>query len=268
MPHFYFRESIFQGVPHTGLPSMIVRGSDQILGSAWLTQAGAAITPTVGTFTLKQGSNTLLDAVPCTTLGASLTPTSGTYDLLAADTSGQPLGTDYLEIWTFTGANPGHTPPVTVEFRRPAYLVRSALWPVVSDVDLVARHSRLDDLLPPGQTNWGSYRELAWEILNRDLIKKGRRPELILDPFALIDAHVFKTLELIFRDLSTLVGDGRYTEFAILYGEAYTAEWEVIQFRYDRNEDNAIDPGELESGSPSLWLGVPPGFPSSVVKGN
>jgi hypothetical protein len=263
----YIKETVFQGAPHTGLPSMIVRGSDQKLGVAWMLQE-TRVSPTAGTFTLKQGSKVIIDNVPCTTLGTAVTPTSATYDILGADTLSESLGSDYLEIWTLT-PNPatahGLGPPV--EFRRSASLVLSALWPMVNDSDLVARHSRLDDLLPPAETNWARYRELAWEILNRDLIKKGRRPELVLDSYALIDAHVYKSLELIFRDLSTLVGDGRYTEFAILYGEAYTAEWEVIQFRYDRNEDNAISPGELESGSPSLWLGVPPGFPSSVVKG-
>jgi len=269
MPHTfdYIKETVFQGAPHTGLPSMIVRGIDQKLGVAWMLEE-TRVEPIAGTFTLKQGSNVLIDAVPCTTLGDSATPTSATYDLIAADTAGHSLGSDYLEIWVLT-PDPAISHPAgpVVEFRRSATLVLSALWPMVSDVDLVARHSRLDDLLPPGETNWARYRELAWEILNRDLIKKGRRPELVLDSYALIDAHIFKTLQLIFRDLSTLVGDGRYTEFAILYGEAYTAEWEVMQFRYDRDEDNAIDPGELESGSPSLWLGVPPGWPSSVVKG-
>jgi hypothetical protein len=263
MAHEYIKQTVFQGAPHTGLPSMIVKGADQTLAVKWLI-VETNVPPVAGTFTLKQGGKVLVDAAPCTTLGGSFS--SATYDLLAADTSGESLGSDYLELWTLTGTTHGFGTE-TVTFRRSATLVLSGLWPMVSDVDLVARHSRLDDLLPPAETNWARYRELAWEILNRDLIKKGRRPSLILDSYALIDAHVFKTLELIFRDLSTLVGDGRYTEFAILYGEAYTAEWEVIQFRYDRNEDNAIDPGELESGSPSLWLGVPPGFPSSVVKG-
>ncbi len=268
MPHGYQKWTVFQGVPHTGLPSMIVRGTDQTLAVKWLQQEAAVPGPTAGTFTLKQGSTVLLDAVPCTTLGASFTPTSATYDVLAATTTDQSLGSDYLEIWTLTAAVGDVGSDETIEFRRSAHLVLSALWPMVSDADLVARHRRLDDMLPPGATDWAEYRELAWEILNRDLIKKGRRPELVLDSYALIDAHVYKSLELIFRDLSTLVGDGRFTEFALLYGEAYTNEWDVIQFRYDRNEDNAISPGELESGSPSLWLGVPPGFPSSVVKGN
>ncbi len=263
MSHEYIKETVFQGAPHTGLPSMLVRGMDQTVAVKWIIQE-TMIGPTAGTFTLKQGGKVLIDAAPCTTLGGSLQ--SASYDILAADTAAESLGSDYLELWTLT-AIPGHSPSETVTFRRSATLVLSALWPMVTDVDLVARHSRLDDLLPPAETNWARYRELAWEILNRDLIKKGRRPSLILDSYALIDAHIFKTLELIFRDLSTLVGDGRYTEFSILYGEAYTGEFEVIQFRYDRDEDNAIDPGELESGSPSLWLGVPPGWPSSVVKG-
>ena len=260
MSHAYQKGTVFQGVPHIGFPDMIVRNYPQRLAANWYID-GSRLTATAATLTLKQGSKVILDGVAAT-VGGSQTVS---YDLLATDTENESLGADYLEIWKITAT---WDTSETVEFRRAAYLVRSALWPMVSDADLVARHSRLDDLLPPGQTSWADYRELAWEILNRDLIKKGRRPQLILDSFALIDAHVFKTLEVIFRDLSTLVGDGRYTEFAILYGEAYTGEFEVMQFRYDRDQDNAIDPGELESGSPSLWLGVPPGFPSSVVKGN
>ena len=260
MSHAFPKDTVFQSDPHMGLPVSIVRGEDQDLTVNWYINEIQYQNLTAGNFTLKQGGTILLDA-PVTSLGPSA-GYSAQMTLLAAVTQGQPLGTDYLIIWRLT--RPGHPP---VDFRRAAYLVRTELFPMASDADLVARHSRLDDLLPPGQTSWADYRSLAWEILNRDLIKKGRRPELVLDSFALIDAHVFKSLELIFRDLSTLVGDGRYTEFAILYGEAYVNEWEVIQFRYDRDEDDAIDPGELESGSPSLWLGVPPGFPSSVVKG-
>ena len=104
-------------------------------------------------------------------------------------------------------------------------------------------------------------------MLNRDLIKRGRRPELVLDSYALIDMHIFKTLELVFKDASTYVGDGRYHELMSFYAAEYREEWTTIQFRYDRGQDGAIDDAQLEAATPSIWLGEPPpGFPSSVVK--
>lgn len=250
----------FQSFPPTGLPRMIIRGESQTLNIKWfINNVLQTATITGGTLTLKNGPTVILDNVAVTSFGVS---SSATYDLLAADIPITMAPNDtMLELWTL------NTALKSVTVRRSGHLVVTKLWPMITDSDLTARHRRLDDFLPPGATTWSEYIGLAWEVLNRDLIKKGRRPELILDSYALIDAHVFKTLELIFRDQTTLVGDGRYREFAIMYGESYVAEWEVIQFRYDRDNDDAIGDGENESASPSIWFGVPPGFPSSLIRG-
>jgi len=250
----------FQASPSTGLPRMIIKGQAQTLDLAWfINNILQTATVTGGTFTLKQGSTVILDAVAVTSFGGP--GNSATYDLIAGDTSSLSYSDDMLELWTLTTA----TEPVTV--RRSGHLVRTKLYPMITDTDLIARHRRLDDLLPPTLTTWSSYRELAWQILNRDLIKRGRRPELILDSFALIDAHVYKSLTLIFRDLTTLVGDGRYAELTTLYSEAYVDEWETIQFRYDRSESDDLTDSETMSASPSVWFGVPPGHPSGFIRG-
>ena len=77
--------------------------------------------------------------------------------------------------------------------------------------------------------------------------------------------HIFKSLELIFRDAITFVGDGRYNDLAVMYAEKYTDEWQTVVFRYDRNQDDAISDSELEAATPSTWLGEPP--PGGLIRG-
>lgn len=235
---------------------MIEKGKPERLDVAWYRADNLVTTVISGAVTIKAGSRVIVDNAPVV-LG--IAGTSASYTLLPALTNDLDPNDQMLEIWTLRDG--AFTEQVT--FRRSGHLVITKLWPMITDHDLVARHSRLMELLPPSAVSWTEYRDLAWEVLNRDLIKRGRRPELILDSYALVDAHVYKSLELIFRDLTTLVGDGRYSELAMMYGEAYRSEWEMIHFRYDRDEDNAISAGENESATPSLWLGVPPGHPIS-----
>jgi hypothetical protein len=234
-----------------GLPRMIKRGDDQTLDVTWFENNAAIVgTVTAATLTLKQGTTVLLDNVAATTFGG---PThSATFDLLAATTSALSFSDTMMEIWTLTAGT------TTVTARRSGHLVRSILYPMVTDSDLIARHARLADIRPPTLPDFSSYINLAWEILNRDLLKKGRRPELILDSYALFDMHVFKSLEMVFRDAITFVGDGRYHDLADMYADKYIQEWDNVQFRYDRNQDDALEDNEREAASPSIWLGEPP----------
>lgn len=237
-----------------GLPRMIKRGEDQTLDITWFEDNAAVIAPVVSAnLTLKQGSRVLLDNVPASTIGG---PTySATYNLLGTVTENLSLTDTMLEIWTLTDATG------TVTTRHSGHLVLTRLYPLITDTDLVARHARINDIKPPTTPNFQTYIDLAWSILNRDLLKKGRRPELVLDSYALIDMHVYKSLELVFRDAITFVGDGRYLSLADLYADAYANEWNVVQFRYDRDENNSIGEFERESATPSIWLGEPsPGY--------
>ena len=166
-----------------------------------------------------------------------------------------------LEIWTLTNAVGD-----VVTARRAGHLVRNILYPMVTDSDLIARHARIEDIRPPTLPDFSTYIQTAWEMLNRDLIKRGRRPELVLDSYALIDMHIFKTLELVFKDATTYVGDGRYHELMTFYAASYREEWDIVQFHYDRGQDGAIDDAQREAVAPSIWLGEPPpGFPSTVL---
>ncbi len=234
-----------------GLPRMIKRGENQTLDITWFNDNAAIVVPvTSATLTLKQGSRVLLDNVAATTVGGPVY--SATFDLQATTTADLTFSDTMLEIWTLNTATD------TITARRSGHLVRSVLYPMITDSDLVARHARIADIRPPTMPNFSTYIDTAWSILNRDLLKKGRRPELVLDSYALVDMHTFKALELIFRDAITFVGDGRYHDLADMYATKYVEEWQQVQFRYDRNEDDAIEDGEREAASPSIWLGEPP----------
>ena len=235
------------GAPE-GLPRMIRRGENKTLQTTWFQDNTAILVPVVSAFfTLKQGSTVLIDNVAATTIAG---PTySATYDLLAATTAGLSFSDTMLELWTLSTATE------TVTVRKSGHLVRTILYPLVTDSDLIARHARLEDIRPPSLANFSSYINTACEIINRDLLKRGKRPELVLDSYALIDMHIAKSLELICKDAITFIGDGRYNDLATMYGENYTEEWDVVQFRYDRSEDDDIEEGEKSAAEPSIWLG-------------
>lgn len=248
--------------PYTGIPRMIRKNYFQTLDCSWFENNIMIIGPPLNCrVTLKQGSTVLLDQVPATTTGGP--GNSATLDLLPALTADLPYSDTMLEIWDFRGVVGGITRDVTA--RRSGHLVRSILNPHITDLDLIDRHQRLKDIRPPNITSFQPYRNTAWQVLNRDLIKQGRRPELILDSYAIIDMHIFKSLELIFRDAITFVGDGRYNDLAVMYAEKYRDEWETVAFRYDRSQDDAISNSELEAATPSTWLGEPP--PGGLIRG-
>lgn len=239
-----------------GLPRMIKRGEDQSLDVTWW-EDGSPILLTMASanVTIKHGSRIIVDDQPATTIGGT---TSATYLLTSAITAGLSLTDTMLEIWTLRGGIVPPGVPVEISARKSGHLVRTVLFPMIVDSDLFARHARLDDIRPPSLVDFSGYIATAWEILNRDLLKKGRRPELVLDSYALVDAHLYKTLEIVFRDAITFVGDGRYNDLAMMYAADYAKEWDTVLFRYDRDEDDALSDAEREAARPSVWLGEPP----------
>ena len=214
------------------LPRMIVRGVAQTLDADIYTDAGVQITPTAATLSLYAGGKTLLDGVSATAAAPS------TYALLAATTAGEGYSTEYLEVWTLTVAGS----PVTVQ--RPAYLVRRELHPAITDTDLLSYHTDLADLRDPDSTTFETQRDEAWVWINRRLIERGRRPQLIIDAWALRDVHVYKSLGIIFRDAALALGDGRYQELAEYYRTLADETLAGLSLQYDEDEDGFVDDGD------------------------
>ncbi len=235
--------------PRYGVPRTIERGVDETLTLEVFNAASVAqtiATIPAPTLTITNGGATVLDAVSAT--GGS----NASYALAGSVTTSLGLSDRWLELWTVTIGGVAYT------LRRPAMLVRHAFRPTITDTDLTDRHSDLLALLPSNLTSYEAYRTAAELKIQRALIRRGRRPHLIFDPWELADAHIECTLGLIFADFASSVGDGRYKILAD--GEdgksGYNAAWQrsldACQFRYDAEESGGIATNDTEATSPMV----------------
>lgn len=231
------------------LPRFIQRGVVSSLDMDVYDEAGTQLTATAGTLTVYAGSKVIVDAAD---LAATLGPPA-TYSLAAALTADESLSEEWLEVWDLTFTN-----QETDTFRRPAYLVRHRLLPVITDTDLTDLHSDLAALRDPDQSSYQAQREAGWVRMLRRLISKGRFPQLITDSWALAELHRFITLEIIFRDFAQSTGDGRWLKQADDYRILIKQELENIQFNYDADEDGLIDEDEKLAGEPVIFLNRAP----------
>lgn len=210
--------------------------------------AGIQQTATAASVVIYDGAETVQASVAATTLGP---PAS--YTLPALTTSSRGLSERWLEVWSLTI---GGTPYV---FRQSGYLVRHAYYSVITDTDLLALHAELTDLLPSGTTDFSAYRERSRQKIERELLKKARRPHLIFDPWALLDADVYLSLFYIFHDWASSIGDGRYKELAAEYEGKFAEEMKSVRFHYDDAQSGTVDREQSEGAQPGLMLTAGPG---------
>jgi hypothetical protein len=235
-------------IPHYRLPRMIERGASQVLTlPVYAADGTAQATASSGTVSIYAGSTAIV-----TDAAVSVGPPAA-YTLAGSATTDQSLSEEWLEIWKLTISGTEYT------FQRPAYLVRRVLYATLIDADLVEYHSDLLSLLDPDESNLQKYRDNAWSSVQTALIRKGRRPQLVIDSWQLRQLHAFRTLELFFRDAASSVGDGRYIELAREYGELAAEEWAALSFRYDASEDGYIGTAldETTAGSGVVYLSAP-----------
>lgn len=222
-------------------PREIQRGVAQTLSlDVYDDSDGSQQTASAGTVAIYAGSSEVL-AATAVSAGAP-----STYALLAATTDGKALAGDWLEVWTLTIGGSSYT------FQRPAYLVRYPYRHVVTQSDLTELHPELGDRDTAGTLDLDGFIRAADTIIRRELIKRGNRPELVIDAWALADAHRYKALELIYRDDTTSIGDGRHRELAEHYAQCYRDEWGAIVLTYDADEDGKIDAGSERMSARSV----------------
>lgn len=223
----------------------LVKGSAQTI-TAPLYRDGAAVAATAATCTIYNASN---EAV---TLASSTTVPGGvpTQAVAAADVADESYGDGWSVVWEVTHAGGTETS------RHEAALVRSALYPVITDEDLYRRHRGLDASQPAGirRSTRADYQDLideAWNILLHRLREQGRRAHLVMTPSALRSVHLALTLYLCFTDLAT-GGDPANLEIAEQHRRDYERLWANLSFEYDTDNDGRSN-GRV-AGMSSFWL--------------
>lgn len=230
-------------------PRVIERGvAATLTAEVYLADGTTYATPTVGVYTLRDGGEVVLDAVSATTLGPP-----ATYSLLAATTSSRGLSDRASERWELTISGAVH------HFTRAVYIVRTAFHPMVTDTDWTDAHSDLADVRDPDQASFQTYREKANAKIERELRKKGRRPELVWDTDALFDAELALGLYYFFRDSKSSIGDGRYADLAAEYKAEFEREFSNVTFRYDEDESGSITSNTQQATTPPLIFSSGPG---------
>jgi hypothetical protein len=225
---------------------LIVRGVDTLIRCPVYLD-GALVAPNSGTVTVWDAAGNVVVSAAAVTITGSIAG----YTVLGTATSALELEDNWRVTWSLVLTAGTITP------RSDAALIRQAVYPVISDVDLYRRVPALD---PAGQaaitrtTDYQDYLDEAWTTIQLRLISLGQRPWLIMSPSALRDPHLLLTLSLIFEDLASRLNAG-YIERATSYRQAYEAAWRQMSYRYDRDGDGTPDnAGARRSAVGSLWL--------------
>ena len=237
--------------PHFPIPDMLVRAkASQTIECPIYNEAGTLTAPTSGTVSVVDGGGVIILDEQAVVIVSDI----ATGALLAADLPASlSFSADWLIKWTITIG----TPAETHVFIRSAHLIRSDLWPTVTEADLIGYHQNLDRLMGTG-TDIDDFVTQAWLVLIRRLLKNGRLPELILSPYVLHDSLVYKSLEMIFRDGHAAAGDGKYEELASFYHETFEAEWASLTLdNYDFAQDGQIGEEDTQSAEAVVFLGGP-----------
>jgi len=232
------------------LPEQIERGRANALECA-VYRDGALITPSAGTVSVYDGGGTALVDGDSVTIASS----RATYSLLAATIASSDLGEGWRVEWALDMPD-----GVTHPFRNDAALVRTRLYPVVTDADLFRWHPDLDPTASASLAKTGAtyqvFLDEAWTTIQLRLINRGNRPNLITSPSALRELHLMMTLELVFRHLSTTGGPGgKWAEMASDYAGKTRNAWSELRFLYDDDDDGEVsDPHQRRAGQASFWL--------------
>ena len=229
------------------LPRFVVRGQNNTFKIRVLDD-GAHDQVTAGTYSLFDGDGKLVWSGAITTPGNDAQVT-----VPGAATTGKEFSTEWREEWALTCL---HSEPVS--FRFDAFLVRRELPNVVTDADLLQRHSDLIEMLPTGVTSCFDYINSAWVDEVARLIADGTYPQKIVQPWALRRVIVASTLSVLFRDFSTrLEGSDKFAELAAYYAQEASQARDELQFKVDEREDGSTS-AHAQPGSPVVFLSSSP----------
>jgi hypothetical protein len=216
----------------------VVRGRAMSLTLPLVDDAGNAQTAAAGaTLSVWLGSTLLLDEVEV------VEGPPASYALTALEVPATlALSAEWLEVWTTSLG----------VFTVSGWLVRRGYASRVTDSTLQQVHPEILHLLPPGETTAEKFRVKASEKIQRELLNKGRRPWLVFEVTALLDAEVYLALHYWAQDAAMRTsGTSTYATLAREFWAAFEREWARVSFNYDADEDGLIDEADKQTAEPS-----------------
>ena len=167
------------------------------------------------------------------------------------------LSDGYMQFWELTIDGVIHT------FKKPSAICLSALYPVISDLDLEAEYSDLASIRPSSLgSSYQTYIDEAWVQLIQRIRDLGNIEYLIMSPQSLRAAHKNLTFYLIFKDMdSSGLGEGRYLDLARTHRKEMEFDFKRLSFKYDLNQDGRTDNenhrraalGVIYTSAPPIW---------------
>lgn len=226
------------------LPDLLERGRANTLRCP-VVRSGVIVTATSGTISiLDAGGTEQVSAASCTISSEGV----ATYSYTPASTLS--YGEGWEVRWDLLLDNGAR-----VQATNECALVRARLNCPVSDYDLYQRVSGLD---PSGakpihsQADFQSQLDLAWQRIERRLIEKGNRPNLISSPASFFDAALNLTLALIFENFSTRLNSA-YMEQAKMFRAQYENAWKDLRFLYTTDDAVKSASGRRRAAEPPLF---------------
>lgn len=200
---------------------------------------GTQIVPTAVTLTIKDPDGTVVIDE------AAITPEVGvgtmSYNLAAASTD---------ELWQYAWMELSYTDDVSETQKQIWYfdVVNNRLGVAVITANLEKLHPQLLDEIWSGQSpaNYSPQIQAARVRVDRDLIDRDYRPDLLVDNAQTVVLVETKTMEIICRDFFKQIDD-RWHLLYMTYKEEYEDRLTTFKFTYDADEDTMVDAGEKEA---------------------
>ena len=220
--------------------------------------AGAAVTPASVAYSLLSPVGTaIVDAAAATvTTGTASYALTSTHLPATAD-----LSAGYLERWAITYDSGD---PATYE--RTVTVGRRTMAPPIGQTDLEERYPNLARQRS-GVPQIADYQTLinqAWSDIIGALVSRGTLPNKIVQPSALRNVHIHRSLQLIYENFAMAQPDrGNWLEFAKTAEDRYTAAWSAATAQMDEDDDGVPDAeGDLRTGlrQPVIYNGGGPTF--------
>ncbi len=227
-------------------PEYRVRGRAQTASLA-LYRDGAVVAPTASgsTFAFYGPAGEVVIAPTPVTVASSV----ATYPILATELpSTLSLGRGYYEIWHLILPDGTRR-----DYRRDVSLVLYAVYPVVSDTDILAVYSDLNRQRASGVSTFQGAIDEAWRRILGRLEGQGVFPEHIVTDWSLREVHLELTLHLLCLDYARAQG-GRWGELAERHKKEFELAWARLRFVKATADSAAPDGDDLRSANKGVTL--------------